>query len=109
LFIRFILQEGTEGLGLKLEQIIASSCRQKILLALSRIKRTHLNDLIRTVDSTYNQVNSNLQILEKEGIVKIRRFGHIKMIELDVQNQKTQALLKALHILSNQGLDPETP
>jgi hemolysin activation/secretion protein len=35
LFIRFIFQEGTEGLGLKLEQIIASSCRQKILLGFS--------------------------------------------------------------------------
>ena len=86
---------------MNLEQIIASSCRQKILLALSKTKRTHVTNLVRVINSNYNQVNRNLQILEKEGIIKIQNYGHIKMIELYTENPKTQALLKALHILTD--------
>jgi DeoR/GlpR family transcriptional regulator of sugar metabolism len=92
-----------------LEQIIASSCRQKILLALSTIKRTHLTNLIRIVNSTYNQVNRNLQILQKEGIIKTKHYGHIKMIELETENPKTQALLKALHMLDKPIVNPQNP
>jgi DeoR/GlpR family transcriptional regulator of sugar metabolism len=82
-----------------LEQIIASSCRQKILLALSKTKTTHVTNLVRITNSTYNQISRNLQILEKEGIIKIRCYGHLKMIELEKGNLKTQTLLKALHML----------
>jgi len=60
---------------------------------------THVTNLVRIINSTYNQVNRNLQILETEGIIKIKYFGHIKIIELNVENPKTQALIKALHIL----------
>lgn len=84
---------------MKLKQIIASSCRQKILLALSKTERTHVTNLVRIINSTNNQVNRNLQILEKEGIIKTRRYGHMRMIELNVENPKIQPLLKALHML----------
>jgi predicted transcriptional regulator len=86
---------------LKLQQIIASSCRQKIILALSRVKETHVTNLVRIINSTYNQVDRNLELLEKEGIIAISCYGHMKMIELRMDNPKTQALLKALHQLEN--------
>jgi len=85
---------------LKLEQLIASSCRQKILLALSNTNGTHVTNLVRIINSTYNQVNRNLQILENEGIIKTKHYGHMKIIELTKENPKTQTLLKALHILN---------
>lgn len=91
---------------MRLEQIIASSCRQKILLALSKIKRTHVTNLVRITNSTYNQVNRNLAILEKEGVTETKRYGRMRVIELKIQNPKTQALLKALHILDRLILDP---
>jgi len=58
------------------------------------------------INSTYNQVNPNLQILETEEIIKITNYGRLKMVELEIANPKTQALLKALHILNSptQGL-----
>jgi len=95
-------------LQLKLEQIIASSCRQKMLLSLFNIKRTHITNLVRIINSTYNQVNRNLQILEKEGIIKTKHFGHMKIIELKMENPRTQALLKALHILDMPTLDSQS-
>ena len=91
---------------MRLEQLIASSCRQKILLALSKIKRTHVTNLVRITNSTYNQVNRNLAILEKEGVIKTKRYGRMRIIELKIENPKTQALLKALHILDRPILDP---
>ncbi len=68
---------------------------------------THVTNLIRIINSTYNQVNRNLQILEKEDIIKTKHYGHIKMIELNIENPKTQALLKALHILNKPILNPQ--
>ncbi len=84
---------------MKLEQIIASSCRQKILLALSSVKKTHVTNLVRLTNSTYNQVRQNLDIMEKEGIIKIQNHGNMKIIELDFSSPKTEKLLKALQTL----------
>lgn len=92
---------------MKLEQIIASSCRQKILLTLSEIKTTHVTNLVRITNSTYNQVSRNLQILEKEGIIRIKSYGNLKMIELQTDNLKTRALLKALQIIGRPIPNPQ--
>ena len=88
--------------------MIASSCRQKILLALSKTKMTHITNLVRITNSTYNQVNRNLQILEKEGIITTKHYGYIKIIELNRENPRTQALLKALNILDTRDLCMKT-
>lgn len=88
---------------MKLQQILASSCRQKILLALSKVKETHLSALVRMINSTYDQVHRNLEIFEREGVVDVRTYGRMKMIRLRHDNPKTEALLKALHLLENVG------
>jgi hypothetical protein len=56
-------------------------------------------ELVRKVNSTYNQVNSNLQILEKEGIVFDEHFGRMRVIRLNRENPRTTRLLQALKIL----------
>jgi DNA-binding transcriptional ArsR family regulator len=86
----------------KLQQIIASSCRQKILLALLKTKRTHITNLVRMINSTYNEVNRNLEILEKEEIIDIRFYGRMRMVELRVNNPRTQIILQALRLLDDQ-------
>ena len=84
---------------MKLERILASSSRQKILLALHEIGKTHLTNLVRIVNSTYNQVIPHLEILEKEGIISVKSYGRLRVVELNMENQRTIALLKALQIL----------
>jgi DNA-binding transcriptional ArsR family regulator len=84
---------------MRLEQIIASSCRQRMLLALAKVRKTHVTQLVRMINSTYNQVNRNLLILENEKIVKTERLGYLRIVELNVENPKTMALLKALELL----------
>jgi len=83
----------------KLEHIIASTCRQKILLALSKVKKTHVTNLVRMTNSTYNEVRRNIEIMEKEGILSIQRYGNMKIVQLELSNTKTERLLKALRTL----------
>lgn len=82
-----------------LETLMASSCRRKILRVLSSSGRTNVMKLVQKVNSTYNQVNLNLQILQKEGIVFDEHFGRMRVIRLNRENPKTELLLKALKIL----------
>lgn len=56
-------------------------------------------ELVRKVNSTYNQVNSNLQILQKEEIIFDEHFGRMRVIRLNRENPRTQLLLQALKIL----------
>ena len=55
--------------------------------------------LVREVNSTYNQVNLNLHILQKEGIIFDERFGQARVIRLNKENPRTVLLLQALKIL----------
>ena len=86
-----------------LETLMASSCRRRILRALSRAGRTNVMELVRKVNSTYNQVNSNLHILQKEGIVFDEHFGRMRVIRLNKENSRTRLLLQALKMLENSG------
>jgi len=66
--------------------------------------QTHIMDLVRRVNSTYTQVNRNIELLESEGIVETKRLGRIKIIQLKRNDQKARAILKALEILRHQEL-----
>ena len=66
--------------------------------------QTHMMDLVRRINSTYSQVNRNLEILESEGIVETKRLDRMKIIQLRQDDQKTKAILKALEILRHQEL-----
>ena len=82
-----------------LETVVASACRRRILRVLSRMGRVHVMELVRKVNSTYSQVNPNLRILQEEGIIIDERFGRMRVIRLNKENPKTDALLQALKIL----------
>ena len=58
-------------------------------------------ELVRKVNSTYNQVNSNLHILQKEGIIFDDHFGRMRVIRLNKENSKTKVLLEASKLLQD--------
>lgn len=88
---------------MNLERLLTSSCRQKILKELSRVKKIHIMGLVRNINSTYIEVNRNIKILEKEGIVTDQRVGRMRMLRLNHENPKTKTLLQALQILNTQN------
>ena len=87
---------------MNLERLLTSSCRQKILKELSRVKTVHIMRLVRNMNSTYVEVNRNIKILEDEGVVIDQRFGRMRMLRLNLENPKTKLLLQALKILNTQ-------
>ena len=87
---------------MELKKLLASSLRQKILKALSECKEINVMGLVRRINSTYNEVNRNLTILEIEGIVTNVRCGRMRLIKLNRENPKTVLLLQVL-----KQLEPE--
>jgi predicted transcriptional regulator len=84
---------------MELAVLLASSCRRRILRFLSHSRQANVMQLVRKVNSIYNQVNSNLQILQREGIIFDRHFGRMRIISLNMENPRTVLLLQALKIL----------
>ena len=80
-----------------------------MLVALSKVRRTHVTNLVRMTNSTYNQITRNLEIMENEGIIRVQHCGNMKIIELQLNNPKTEKLLKALHTLQLPFPEVEAP
>jgi hypothetical protein len=88
---------------LNLEKLISSSCRRKIIESLWKVDSFTIMQLIRKINSTYNQVNSNLLILTSEEIITEEHLGRLRIIRLNRKNPKTTILLQALKMLSANG------
>ena len=97
-----------KALCLDLRKVFASTLRQNVLNELSKTREIRVMKLVDAVGSTYNELNRNLEILEKEGIitndyrVKVRH-GKVRVIRLNRDNPKTKILLQALKTLDNEN------
>jgi predicted transcriptional regulator len=93
---------------LDLRKVMASSLRQNMLKVLSEKREMQVMKLVSSTGSTYNELNRNLSILEKEGLIineypqRVRR-GKVRIIRLNKENPKTQALLRALKMLEQES------
>ncbi len=87
---------------MNLYEMLRSKVRRKIMRYLWKVGCTNIMNLVRKVNSTYNQVIPHLIAFEKEGIVSEQRFGRVRMITLERENQKTKLLLEALKILDKE-------
>jgi DNA-binding transcriptional ArsR family regulator len=85
---------------LNLNKILRSSCRRKILKALSKKQGMNIMKLVRIVDSTYNEVDRNLRILEDESLVTQQYLDRKRIIRLNFENEKTLVVLKILKLLN---------
>jgi len=84
--------------------VLASSCRRRILKVLLKFGRVNVMMLVRKVNGTYSQVNPNLQILAREGIIIEEHLGHKRIIRLNRENPKTDVLLQVLKIFEKSRL-----
>jgi hypothetical protein len=92
-----------EGCGLELKKLVSSSCRQKILKTLSKENGMNIMSLVRKINSTYNETNRNLKILQAEDIIVIIHLGRVRWIKLNRENPKTIALLQVLTVLDSEA------
>jgi len=59
------------------------------------------------INGKYPQVNSELQILQKEKIITDKHIARMRIISLNKENPKTQMLLKVLKTLDQEN-NPKT-
>ena len=77
-----------------------------MLRELSKTREIRVMKLVSMLGTTYNDLNRNLLILEKEGIiineyrVKVKH-GKVRVITLNRDSPKTKILLAALQTLGN--------
>jgi predicted transcriptional regulator len=97
---------------MELKKILASTQRQNIIKTLSEHHEMQVMRLVSATGTTYNELNRNLTILEKEGIITNEypikvRHSRVRVIRLNKENPKTQVLLKVLKAL-DQPVNAET-
>lgn len=95
--------------NLDLPKLLASSLRQNILKTLAAHHEMQVMRLVSAVGSTYNELNRNLDILEKEGIITNEypikvRHGKVRVIRLNKESPKTQVLLRVLKALDQPSI-----
>ena len=90
---------------MNLEEILSSACRRKIIKYLAEKGSTNIMRLIVGVNSKYPQVNAELQILKKEGIIGDQHIGRTRLIRLNKENPGTILILQALKILTEKKND----
>jgi len=81
---------------------LASSLRQRILKGLYECREVNVMGLVSKINSTYNEVNRNLAILERDGIITDTRCGRMRLIKLNRENPKTVLLLQVLKQLESE-------
>lgn len=86
-----------------LKKLLASSCRQKILKELECSSELNVMALVSKINSTYNEVNRNLSILEQENIIIDKRYRRLRMIKLNQRNSKTKLLIQVLKALDSES------
>jgi DNA-binding transcriptional ArsR family regulator len=86
---------------MELKKLLASSCRQKILEELAKCKEINIMSLVCRINSTYNEVNRNLKILERECIIVNSRCGRMRLVKLNRENPETVLLLQVLKQLGS--------
>jgi hypothetical protein len=91
-----------------LNKLLASFCRQRILIELSKKKEKELSimALVRKVNSYFDEVNRNVLILETEGFVTECVIGRMRFIKLNEQNERLLVLLEALKSLESDSFRP---
>ena len=80
--------------------ILRSSCRRKILKALFKKRELGIMNLVNITNSTYNEVDRNLNILEERSLIVQLHLGRRRIIRLKLDNEKTMQLLKILKVLN---------
>jgi len=58
-------------------------------------------EIVQGINSTYNEVNRNLIILEREGIILQQFLGRRRIIQLNFENKKTMPLVEIIKTLDS--------
>jgi len=74
------------------EEVLGNKLRLKILKTLSQLKELNVSEIARKTGANHKTVKEHLKILEKEGILKHKRFGRIHLYRFNDCSAKAKAV-----------------
>jgi DNA-binding transcriptional ArsR family regulator len=80
------------GNQVRLDKILSSSGRVRILTALSNASELHLTEIARRTDQSYTATERHLKDLEHAEIVEEHDYGRVRIFKLNLENPKTKKL-----------------
>ncbi|MCE4606166.1 MAG: ArsR family transcriptional regulator [Desulfurococcales archaeon] len=75
-----------------IEDILTSKGRIRVIKVLLKYGATNINTLIRESGLTHRLVNKYITELKEENLVTERRYGRLRVIEINYQNPKVSML-----------------
>lgn len=91
-----------------LEEIFSSRGRTRVLRIMVQEKELNLTQLVKKSMLNYATVTKHLDKLMQYGIVSERRFGNIKMFQLETNSQLASKIMELIAI-ANQGQRSRSP
>ena len=87
----------------KLDKILSSSGRVRILTALSQASELHLTEIARRTDQSYTATERHLKDLAQAQIVEEHDYGRVRIFKLNLENPKTRKLKQFILDWDNGG------
>ena len=69
-----------------IEDVFSSKGRMKILKVLADVGELNVSEIARRGGLNYATTNQHLQVLERHGLVKHKKFGRVRIFRLDEEN-----------------------
>lgn len=83
---------------LKIEEVLGSKARLKILKLLAYKDELNISSIIEKTHLNHSIVSDHLNSLERIGLIQEKRFGRIKIYRYRMENYKAKGLKKLIEI-----------
>ncbi|MEM0341039.1 MAG: ArsR family transcriptional regulator [Acidilobaceae archaeon] len=84
---------------MKLEDVISSKGKLKILKLLIKKGQANITKIVRETGLRYELVIRHIEELKNVGLIEERRYGRLRIYELNFRNPKVGTLKEVLEIL----------
>ncbi len=76
----------------KLEKVLSSSGRIRILSLLSRVEELHLTEIAKRTEQSFSATQRHLKDLAGASLVEERDFGRVRIFKLRLDNPRARML-----------------
>jgi DNA-binding transcriptional ArsR family regulator len=82
---------------MEIEEVFSSKIRMKILKLIYQLGQLNVSDIARRVKINFTSTSNHLKVLESEGILKVYRYGRIRMYRFD-DSTKAKAVVALIEV-----------
>ncbi len=83
---------------MSIEDVFSSRGRIKILKTLSEIGELNVSEIARRVGLNYTTTKKHLEILEKFGLVRHKKYGRIHIFQFNEENHRAKIVRKLIEL-----------